>query len=222
MNLSICFLGTGYIVRKHVKILKKLFPFLKLSVASRDAARAKSFQKEFDLYSSFPTYHEAIESDVDIIVVATPPKQHFEWVKKALDCNKNILIEKPVFCSLQEFDVLKSQMENSKQVIMVAENQSFDPFHQKIKNILKNSDLGRPVYLEINRFGVNKLQAWRKLNSEMPLGALHEGGVHYIRRLREIASLYESSSDFALRSLKSFSLMPDPETSFEESMLVMA
>lgn len=222
-NPSVCFLGTGRITAKHISILKKLSPALRLSVASRDLSRAQAMQRRFGLVAAFGNYEEAIQSDFDTVVIATPPRLHFDLVEKSLKAGKNILIEKPIFNSLEEFQKLWVPLKKYSRFVMVLENQWFDPFFQKVRNTLQTHDFGRPLFLNFVRRGLQKRKGWRQDSSEMPLGALHEGGVHWIRKLLGLAGLYESSPNTGL--LKVMATTPSfrlTDTPGEDTMVVMA
>lgn len=212
---SICFLGTGRINAKHVGLLKKMFPKLRLGIASRELDRAKEFQRRFNLSASFGTYSEAIRSDFSTVVIGVPPRHHFELIRDCLKAGKNLLIEKPIVNSLEEFKQLWPQLKNHPGVVMVAENQWFDPFHRKLKTILQKNNLGRPLFFDLVRLGVQKRNGWRADPKEMPLGALHEGGVHWIRRLLDLTNLYESNRSQVPLGVHAFG-------SSKETVMVMA
>lgn len=205
MALSICILGTGHIARKHSGLIRGLFPNFSISVASRDLARAQKFQADNQLAKSYGSYEEAISADVDIIVIATPPNSHLDLIKKSIAANKHILIEKPAVGSLSELLEIQTLLKNYDKTVMVAENQVFDPFYLKIRSLIKNNDWGRPVLLELTRLGQQKSQGWRQDQNEMARGALHEGGAHWIRKLLDLASLFEKNPHENLKSLQAFS-----------------
>lgn len=192
MKDSVCFLGTGKINAKHVRLVKGLFPKLRLSVASRDSDRARDFQKRFNLSAAFGSYAEAVASDFSTLVIGVPPRYHFDWVGEGLKAGKHLLIEKPIFNSLAEFKTVWPALKKHPGVVMVAENQWFDPFHRRLKKILQQGKMGRPLFIDLVRLGVQRREGWRADPKEMPLGALHEGGVHWIRRLLDLAGAVES------------------------------
>src|SRR5204863_8653090 len=75
--------------------------------------------------------------------------------------------------------------------VMVAENLHYAPFQRRLKGLLRQQGLGRPLILDLVRLGRARTAGWRADPAEMPLGALHEGGVHWIRRLLDLASVFE-------------------------------
>lgn len=61
----------------------------------------------------FSGYESLMTSDeIDAVYIPLPPALHFRWAKKALECGKHILLEKPFTTSL----------EDTKELIAIAEN----------------------------------------------------------------------------------------------------
>lgn len=204
-ELSICFLGTGKINHKHIGIVRNLYPNASLAIASRNLDRSLEVKRELGLKYAFESYETAIKSSYINFVVGVPPRAHLWLIQLILDNGKNVLIEKPVFNSFSEFKKIWPRISDYSGTIMVAENSHFSPFHKALKDILQKEDLGRPLYLEMNRLGRSKIQGWRTDPEEMPLGALHEGGVHWIRRLLDMASVFEDEVSGGVLAVKAFS-----------------
>lgn len=223
MKHSICFLGTGKICGRHAKIVKKLRPDARLAVASRDEGRARAFKEQHGLDASFGSYDAAMGSDFSTIVIGIPPRYHRELIEAALDEGKHLLIEKPIVNSLQEFKDLWPKLTASRGVVMVGENHWFAPFHRKIRACLEGNDFGRPLFIELIKLGRQKTSGWRQDAAEMPLGALHEGGVHWIRRLLDLANLYEDDPSNGVLGVTAH--MPPQSLSgvpFEDTMIATA
>lgn len=215
MKTSICFLGTGAINAKHVRILRKLFPHMRIGIASREAVKAKIFKERFGLDVSFEHYTSAIESDFSTIVIGVPPRYHASLLEQSLTVGKNVVVEKPIVSSLDEFRTLWPLLTKKSPSVFVAENHFFDPFHVKVRRLIETGDLGRPRMIDLVRLGVQRVKGWRADTEEMPLGALHEGGVHWIRRLLDLAGVGEKDPYSSLETVMANE--PCPET-----MVVMA
>ncbi len=190
--LKLCLLGTGKINVRHLEIVRRLRPDAEITVASRSLATADAFRRSHRLEGAFGSYAEAISSpNVDIVVIGTPPSNHAELVEACLQQGKSALIEKPVFNSLAELNALYPRMRDADALYMVAENLHYAPFHRRLKEAASPELIGAPIYLDLNKLGVSKVSGWRADPEQMPLGALHEGGVHWIRRLLDLAAVYE-------------------------------
>lgn len=84
-----------------------------------------------------PEYGELIIMDreidpiVDCVIIATPAETHFEYIKKALEADKHILVEKPMVMSLDEALEVKKILRDK--VFMVGHQYIFNDSLPKIK-----------------------------------------------------------------------------------------
>jgi len=68
-----------------------------LAVASRDKGKAAEFAGKFGAAKSYGSYEELLaDKDIDAVYVATPHPLHAEWVIKATEAKKHVLVEKPI------------------------------------------------------------------------------------------------------------------------------
>jgi predicted dehydrogenase len=203
-NHSICFLGTSKINKKHISIVRKLRPKSRLAVASRNQDSAKDYARQQKLSRAFGSYQEAFESGYETFVIGVPPRLHAELIAQGLEAQKNMLIEKPITNSLDELKLLWNKIQETQKVVMVAENLHFSPFNAKLIRTLEQKQLGSPMFLEVCRFGVARLSGWRSDPKQMHWGALHEGGVHWIRRLLSLAAHFEPDHTPGVKSVQAF------------------
>jgi D-xylose 1-dehydrogenase (NADP+, D-xylono-1,5-lactone-forming) len=67
-----------------------------VAVASRDAARATAYARERGIGRAYGSYEALLEdADVEAVYVSLPNSLHAEWVTRALDAAKHVLVEKP-------------------------------------------------------------------------------------------------------------------------------
>ena len=101
----ICFFGCGFIAHRHAKILKKLYPRIELTFASREVSEAKQLAEKIKGSDYFSSCEEAAASDsVDIVFITTPHACHAELAVLAAGKKKDIIIEKPVTRTMKELD----------------------------------------------------------------------------------------------------------------------
>jgi predicted dehydrogenase len=184
----ICFLGCGSVAAKHAAILKKLYPSIHLSFASRDAGKSKEYVQKFKGKFAFGSYKAAINSNViDIIFITTPHAYHSELAVYAADKKKDIIIEKPVTRTLKEFREIEAAVKRNEVRCAVAENYFFKPIIGKIRKHIENGDIGNILFIEVNKTNREKVSGWRTDAKMMGGGALLEGGVHWINFLNSVA-----------------------------------
>jgi len=222
-TLSVCFIGCGAMNARHVRFYQRLRPGAPFAVAGRDLGRARAFGGRLGARDCFGSYEEAFRSGYDALVIGTPPGTHAALVEAALQAGKHLLIEKPVLARFEELERLWPALSRHRATVMVAENLHYAPFHRRLKALLADASLGRPLILDLVRLGRARPQGWRADPAEMPLGALHEGGVHWIRRLLDLAAPFER--DAADQIVDVFATGPEgpiTATPGEDTMMIVA
>ena len=107
--MRVAFLGCGFITRVHSQNVRTLAGDVACSYASRDAAKASAFCREFAGTTSYSSYRAALDdATVDAVVVAVPPKFHLELTLAALDAGKHVLVEKPAFPELADYATVQA------------------------------------------------------------------------------------------------------------------
>lgn len=185
---GICFVGCGKIAESHARQLRKLYGNIPLFFQDSDVAKALTFKTQFRGENAFPELEHALDSDrVNIVFVTTPHAYHAEIACAAAKKKKDIILEKPIARNLSEIKKITAAVEKYKVRCTVAENYMFKSFVPKIVNSVKNGDIGKPLFLEINKYNRDDVSGWRTNQNLMGGGALLEGGVHWINLLVSLA-----------------------------------
>src|SRR5205814_9892988 len=90
---GLALLGCGWIARRHAAAARRLG--VPLLAASRDAARAAAFAREFGAAAAFGSYEEATRDPrATGAIVCTPHDRHLADARLALDAGLHVLVEK--------------------------------------------------------------------------------------------------------------------------------
>ena len=100
-------------------------------IASRSKIKAKSYAASFDTIY-YDSYEDLISSNLDAVYIPLPNGIHYDWIKKSLNNNLHVLVEKSLACSLEEVKELNSLAKAKDLVLM--ENFQFR-FHNQLKQI---------------------------------------------------------------------------------------
>ena len=96
-------LGTARIARSFVEGVRPSQHATVMSVASRDAAKARAFAQEAGLARHFASYEALLaDRDIDAVYVPLPNGLHAEWSIRALQAGKHVLCEKPLSATAGE------------------------------------------------------------------------------------------------------------------------
>ena len=142
-------IGFGYWGQTLAKTFKQIRPSLRLYIFDNSLkVRKTALKNGFPICSSL---EEILESkEISFLIIATPPVTHYSLVKKGLNSNKNILVEKPFGRSTENKDSLFKLARQKKRVLMVDYTYLYSPGFQALKESLKNSKMISYESLRLN------------------------------------------------------------------------
>ncbi|HYC31129.1 MAG TPA: Gfo/Idh/MocA family oxidoreductase [Gemmatimonadales bacterium] len=195
-TIDLAFLGCGNITRKHARLLKS-FPAVRLYFASRDRAKAETFNRELGGAGAFGGYAEAIaDPRVSTVMVATPPDSHLDLTTSALEGGKHAIVEKPAFHRSADFETVGAAERRSGKRAFVAENYAYKPLARVLREIVRSGDLGDIRFVHLVAVKQQRLFGWREDEVVTGGGALFEGGVHWVDLFANLGLTVESVRGF--------------------------
>lgn len=97
-------------------------------------------------------------NEIDIVVIATPVKTHFEFAKNALDNGKHLWVEKPFTYSSAEAEELIELSEAKNKIIFVDHTFIYTGAVKKIKELVEAKTLGDVLYYDSVRVNLGLFQ----------------------------------------------------------------
>jgi UDP-N-acetylglucosamine 3-dehydrogenase len=184
---GVAFLGCGAAAAMHASTLARLDPGRACFFASRSGDRARRFSERHGGAGWFAGYESALLDDrVEVAVVVTPPSRHLEWTLAALEAGKHVIVEKPAFPALADFDRVREAARRSERRVLVAENYAYKPIVDELRWVFEEEPLGRVLFLQVNAVKRQRVDGWRADPAHAGGGALFEGGVHWISLLAHL------------------------------------
>ncbi len=114
------------------------------------------------LYTNVKTttnYDDLVDNkDIDAICIATPVRFHFEMARKSLQADKHTFIEKPMALSVKECEELIVLAEKRGLTLMIGHTFIYSSPVRKIKEIIRNGDLGEIMYIGSRRLNLGLYQ----------------------------------------------------------------
>jgi UDP-N-acetylglucosamine 3-dehydrogenase len=181
--LRLAFLGCGFITRVHSRHLQALRRSVVLHYASRDRAKAEEYCRRFGGAASYADYRTAIDDPaVDGVVVAVPPSLHLELTLAALAAGKHVLVEKPAFLSMRDYEAVLAARNRAARVVLVGENDHYKPLAVCLRRLLADNVIGEMVFAHFMTLArrLKTADDWR--NDETMAGgdAFFEEGIHWL------------------------------------------
>ena len=139
-------------------------------------------QKGFRLV---PNYEALLaEPGLDAVVLATPHSIHSAQVIAAAKAGKHIFCEKPFTLTKQQAEDAVAAVRKAGVTLALGYNRRFHPEMIKLRDAIRNGDLGIILHIEATMTFPNVLfinpSHWRADKTETPLGGLMPMGVHAV------------------------------------------
>ncbi|MEA2992987.1 MAG: hypothetical protein QOD40_1907 [Alphaproteobacteria bacterium] len=151
-------------------------------VCDRDGSRADDLARRVGARAT-PDWREAVEADVDAVIVATTHDQLAIVARGAVEAGRHVLVEKPAGRNVDEVRPIAEAASARGLVVKVGFNHRFHPAFQKARQIIDDDGLG-PLMSIRGRYGhggrVGYEQEWRCQPEISGGGELIDQGSHLI------------------------------------------
>lgn len=193
-------LGTGVIANETATAMAKNGRRL-YAVGNRTHEKAVAFAEKYGIEKVYDDFNDMFtDPDIDIIYITTPHNTHIDFMKKAIENKKHILVEKSITLNSNELsEAVKLARENGV-VIGEAMTIYHMPIFKELKKILDSDELGRVNLITAN-FGSFKPydMSNRFFNRNLAGGAMLDIGVYALSFVRYF---FDSSPNNTLSQVK--------------------
>ncbi len=184
-NLNWAVIGTGVMANEMAQAFQKMGRNL-YAVGNRTYEKAVAFAEKYNIKIVYKQIDEVFEdSNVDIIYIATPHNTHYQFMKKALENGKHLLIEKSITLNSRELDEMIALANRQNLILAEAMTIWHMPLYKKLWNIVKNGELGKVQLITMN-FGSFKEYDMKNrfFNINLAGGAMLDIGVYALSIVR--------------------------------------
>ena len=182
-------LGPGSIARDFAQALNRVNGEV-YAVASRNKERAEKFARENNVKKAYGSYDEIIkDKDIDVVYIATPHSNHYEYIIKSLNNNKHVLCEKAITVNERELEEALKIAREKNLVLEEAMTLFHMPLYEKVIKKINKEDLGKVNMVQVS-FGSFKEydENNRFFNLDLAGGALLDIGTYALSFVRYFLS----------------------------------
>ena len=182
-------LGPGNIARDFSQALNRVNGEV-YAVASRNKERAEKFARENNVKKAYGSYDEIIkDKDIDVVYIATPHSNHYEYIIKSLNNNKHVLCEKAITVNERELEEALKIAREKNLVLEEAMTLFHMPIYEKVIKKINKEDLGKVNMVQVS-FGSFKEydENNRFFNLDLAGGALLDIGTYALSFARYFLS----------------------------------
>lgn len=193
-------LGAGVIANETAAAMAKNGRRL-YAVGNRTHEKAVAFAEKYGIEKVYDDFNDMFtDPDIDIIYITTPHNTHIDFMKKAIENKKHILVEKSITLNSNELSEAVKLAKKNGVVIGEAMTIYHMPIFKELKKILDTDELGRVNLITAN-FGSFKPydMSNRFFNRNLAGGAMLDIGVYALSFVRYF---FDSSPNNTLSQVK--------------------
>ncbi len=195
-------MGCGYWGSKHIRNFHELPDADLAVVCDLNPERREQIKGMYPNLAVTDSYSDFLDSDVDGIVIATPPLTHYALAREALSRGKHVLVEKPLTTSSYEASHLVILAEERERILMVGHTYEYNPAVEFLKEYIQSGELGDLYYIDSARLNLGAFQrdvdvVWdlaphdlsmfRYILGQEPLSVSARGAAHINPKICEVA-----------------------------------
>ena len=113
------------------------------AVWGRNADRARSFARRFEVPRAHDCLAALLASSIDAVYIGTHPDSHAEMCLEALAAGKHVLCEKPATLNVRQLEQVLEAARRHDCLFMEAMKPPFFPLYQRLREHLKADPIGQ-------------------------------------------------------------------------------
>jgi len=174
-------IGVGGWGKNHVRVFSTLkseglIDFIGIADISKEVLKKLTTIYNIDLVTT--SYEDLLKNEnIDGIVIATPTPLHFEHALKALECNKHVLVEKPLTETVEQGEKLIRVANKNELILMVGFLLRYSPAIRYARDLIASGEIGKVLSISAKRTSL-----WP--NRKLDVGVVRDLAIHDIDLVR--------------------------------------
>lgn len=132
-------IGTGRMGQSHCRVYSNLRHAKFVGICDANAELGKDIARRHEV--SFFRDVDSLLENVDAVSVCTPTPHHFEIVKRCLEQNIHVMVEKPFTETLEQAEALVDLASKCKAIVQVGHIEKFNPAFIELQKVLEGMDV---------------------------------------------------------------------------------
>ena len=176
-ELRIGLIGAGEWGKNYIETLKRNKEVLLKKIACKNLKEKQYLVEEYEVTDN---WHDlTLSPEIDGIIIATPPKTHFEIASEAIKNGKPVIIEKPLSLNLTDATSFLELSKKHKVIVKVNHVYLYHPLYRLLKKQVRNKTNLKSIYSLGGNYGpfrkdVSSLWDWGPHDLSMCLDILNE------------------------------------------------
>jgi len=153
-KVKIGIIGTGVGIRTHLNGFKLCADAEVIAICGSSKTRSQEFAEKYSIPIACADYKELCDiAEIDLVCVTSPNRHHLSAVKYAIKREKHVICEKPLSDDPSEVQEMATLVEGYKKIAVVDHQLRYNPYVQKIKELIDSGEIGRVYSVKLNQQG---------------------------------------------------------------------
>lgn len=139
--MKIAIIGLGNICKKAYMPYITSKENVELVLCTRNSRVLEETKKKYRINEGYTNVDDLIDKNIKAAFVHTATESHFEIIKKLLENNINVYVDKPLSYSYEESELLSNLAKEKKLILMTGFNRRFAPMYSTLTKKEKPSIL---------------------------------------------------------------------------------
>lgn len=182
-------LGPGAIASDFAKAINQVNGSI-YAVGSRTLDKAKEFASRYNIKNAYGSYEEMLKDDeIDVVYIATPHCNHYEYIMKSLRNNKHVFCEKAITVNSKQLGEIAQLREQKNLVVAEAMTIYHMPLYKRLRQIINQGQIGRLKMIQVSFGSCKEYDVTNRFFSqELAGGALLDIGTYALSFTRYFLS----------------------------------
>jgi predicted dehydrogenase len=192
-KIKLAIIGAGNIVtNRHLPYLRHQSEFSVEAIVGTTLTKAQRLAHQYHIphcgYFGADQHITGYQwfSQIDAVLIATPPHTHAALIKECLQAGKHVFTEKPFVTDIKMGKILVKLARQKRLILAVNHNFQFASSFQKLNQLMVGGSLGQPKSFLLQQFS-NKDRRLPKWGNELPGGLFYDESPHFFYLLRRFA-----------------------------------
>jgi predicted dehydrogenase len=178
-KLKWAILGPGSIAAEFAAALHEAQADL-YAVGSRSLEKAQAFAAAHQAFKAYGDYYDMLaDPAIDVVYIATPHANHYDFIMESLKNNKHVLCEKAITVNSEQLVDIVNLAEDNNLVVAEAMTIYHMPLYSKLRDLVRSGDLGQLKMIQVafgscKEYDINN----RFFSPELAGGALLDIGTY--------------------------------------------
>jgi predicted dehydrogenase len=154
-SVRLAVIGCGYWGPNLVRTFSEMRTASVSAVADLDRERLDEVRLRHPHIETFvDDYCDLLSTQLDAVVVCTPPETHHEIVRACLEHGLDVFVEKPLATSSAQAEDLVEAAEEHGRILMVGHIGAYNPAVCALRDMVRHGALGQVAYVDAVRVGL--------------------------------------------------------------------